>query len=511
MAKKQHNDQRAPKTEERVSSTAPMPGFSRDFRASLLPALGLTFLLAWLFALLLDFSSHLDSSGRVDITREVAGIVFSAALALTYLLAARYHRIIEPFLARATVREVCPIALCATTIGAMLLPEALSEGATTIVLWGCSLIAGTVSAALFLMYGEWFSRLSMRAALIASVLSFTASSILTVTVLSVPEVVSPLIMALVPLLSGFVVLRSGNVDFLASTPPEHEDSSSRSILLASLYALIVIWGFVNRFLAYAYALAASSHSLAPGMEEFRNLGAIVLALAAALLAVVLLVFPRLTNASLPKRFALASALGTCLVIPGAISLETPVGPIGFTVGPTAFFIMTIWVVGYLLRRLFPGRGPVFFPLLLAAWTFGGLVSDIAFALTDMGQLIEAFDAFAIVSLVVLCLVFMSCLAIFNVRSLSNATFEQAGLAPDTINLEAACQQLASRYDLSSREAEVLLALAQGRNASHIEKTLYISYNTVTTHRKHIYRKLGVHSQQELIDLARNTSLENAHL
>ena len=34
----------------------------------------------------------------------------------------------------------------------------------------------------------------------------------------------------------------------------------------------------------------------------------------------------------------------------------------------------------------------------------------------------------------------------------------------------------------------------------IEQELVLSYNTVKTHIKHIYQKLGVHSRQELLDL-----------
>ena len=46
----------------------------------------------------------------------------------------------------------------------------------------------------------------------------------------------------------------------------------------------------------------------------------------------------------------------------------------------------------------------------------------------------------------------------------------------------------------------MMLLARGRNAGYIQDTLFISYNTVTTHRKHIYQKMGIHSQQELLDL-----------
>lgn len=66
--------------------------------------------------------------------------------------------------------------------------------------------------------------------------------------------------------------------------------------------------------------------------------------------------------------------------------------------------------------------------------------------------------------------------------------------------ELRCQEVGKRYGLTAREIEILVMLAQGRNSKFIEDQLFVSYNTVKTHVKHIYMKTDVHSQQELIDL-----------
>lgn len=42
-------------------------------------------------------------------------------------------------------------------------------------------------------------------------------------------------------------------------------------------------------------------------------------------------------------------------------------------------------------------------------------------------------------------------------------------------------------------------LAKGRNTERIQKKLFISGNTAKTHILHIYRKMGISSQQSLID------------
>ena len=67
--------------------------------------------------------------------------------------------------------------------------------------------------------------------------------------------------------------------------------------------------------------------------------------------------------------------------------------------------------------------------------------------------------------------------------------------------EARLRELADRYELTPRETEVFLLLAQGRSAPFIRDELVISLNTVTSHMKHIYRKMGLHSRNELLALA----------
>lgn len=69
-----------------------------------------------------------------------------------------------------------------------------------------------------------------------------------------------------------------------------------------------------------------------------------------------------------------------------------------------------------------------------------------------------------------------------------------------------CEEIANRYLLSRRETEVMFLLAKGHNAAFIQDKLCISKSTAKTHISHIYRKLDIHNQQELlamVDAARN--------
>ena len=58
----------------------------------------------------------------------------------------------------------------------------------------------------------------------------------------------------------------------------------------------------------------------------------------------------------------------------------------------------------------------------------------------------------------------------------------------------------ARYKLSARESEVFYYLAQGHTRASIAKKLFVSENTVREHVKSIYKKLLIHSKQQLIDL-----------
>ena len=68
-------------------------------------------------------------------------------------------------------------------------------------------------------------------------------------------------------------------------------------------------------------------------------------------------------------------------------------------------------------------------------------------------------------------------------------------------LGAKTESVARRYGLTSRQEEVLLCLAQGEpNASHMAQRFTILTHTAKSHIYNIYNKLGIHSQQELLDI-----------
>jgi DNA-binding NarL/FixJ family response regulator len=60
--------------------------------------------------------------------------------------------------------------------------------------------------------------------------------------------------------------------------------------------------------------------------------------------------------------------------------------------------------------------------------------------------------------------------------------------------------------LSPREREIVLQLHTNKSVNEVAQSLFISVHTVRNHVKSAFKKLGVHSQTELLDLLRSDTL-----
>jgi LuxR family maltose regulon positive regulatory protein len=80
-----------------------------------------------------------------------------------------------------------------------------------------------------------------------------------------------------------------------------------------------------------------------------------------------------------------------------------------------------------------------------------------------------------------------------------------GAGPD--RLAAATRTALPRHssggydELTPRERTVLRLLAEGRSKREIAAELYVSFNTVHSHTKAVYRKLGVSTRREAVERA----------
>ncbi|MEO8151356.1 MAG: helix-turn-helix transcriptional regulator [Bacteroidia bacterium] len=80
-----------------------------------------------------------------------------------------------------------------------------------------------------------------------------------------------------------------------------------------------------------------------------------------------------------------------------------------------------------------------------------------------------------------------------------AKLDDASLALQKLRRKIKYETSVYREKLSMREVEVLRLIMQGQSNKQIAETLFISFETVRTHRKNILKKVGVTNTASLIN------------
>lgn len=119
------------------------------------------------------------------------------------------------------------------------------------------------------------------------------------------------------------------------------------------------------------------------------------------------------------------------------------------------------------------------------------------------------EALRMATLVVALVIVACSLVIIAVAARANGSQDTTGpaQAPETTEAptehdlrHAACQAIASQAALTEMEALALEFVSMGYTVARIAQERGVSENTVRTHTKGLYRKLDVHSKQEVIEL-----------
>ena len=69
--------------------------------------------------------------------------------------------------------------------------------------------------------------------------------------------------------------------------------------------------------------------------------------------------------------------------------------------------------------------------------------------------------------------------------------------PHTSGFEAFCQ----KYDVTRREAEIIIEISKGKSNRQIAEDLFITVQTVKDHIYRIYTKTGVNNRVQLLNIA----------
>lgn len=207
------------------------------------------------------------------------------------------------------------------------------------------------------------------------------------------------------------------------------------------------------------------------------------------------------------RFALPLMVGTFLILPSLGFLNNVAADFCMTGAYTTFSILIMIILTSLSYR----HG------ISALWLFGieravrvsfnmlGRQAEPMISGADfMGDLPPDFVLNALVILLVAALTMM----LLSGKELSDrwgvSFFDSSGETEGDYlvneqHLTALCAKVAKERQLSQREEEVLFLLAQRKSLSDVEQELVVAKGTAKTHIRNVYRKLDVHSRDELIE------------
>ena len=205
------------------------------------------------------------------------------------------------------------------------------------------------------------------------------------------------------------------------------------------------------------------------------------------------------------RVALPLMVGAFLVIPVIGNFNNLV---------TAFFVSGAYTACSILVMIIMSNMCYRYGI-AALWLFG-IERAVRMAFNGAGRTAHDFllgmpfgvDVSFVLPAVVIILVVVGTMVLLSERSLTNTwgmSVEDA--EPHRLErfarsdiIEGRSHELARDFGLTLREEEILAQLAQRKRNHEIASELFISEQTVKTHVRNLYRKLGIHSRDELYAL-----------
>jgi DNA-binding NarL/FixJ family response regulator len=145
-----------------------------------------------------------------------------------------------------------------------------------------------------------------------------------------------------------------------------------------------------------------------------------------------------------------------------------------------------------------------FPIALSITDAADLIGEVI-GMLHVDTIAQSDIALTTVALVAVYLLLMAALFIFKDKSFTKLEAEShekalaIAVQPETV-VAARCDEIADLHRLTSREGDVFILLAQGFTVPVISEKLYVSENTVKSHVKNIYQKLGISARSDLIEL-----------
>lgn len=446
---------------------------------------------AWTYLMVLSPAS-LAQGGPVADGSAPTGMLMSVFLTLGMLAIVVIEGARGPLVQRRALPVFCGVGAVGT-----LLMGLIHNGVVAVM--GGAVLASVGTACLIVCWGRLWARIDAARMAAHLVVSSLVACVVYLACAGLPSVASVGVSSLLPLTSGVVLLRCDD-------EPCREPVDPASAIFPATWKLVVTVVTVGA----SYSLIRA-YFCQGSLALFGAPSQMVMASFALCAAVVgALVWRR--RGRQPVGMVYQAAL--TLLLLGFISIPSlPPESRWFSLGAVmlgySLFTEVVWLMRPEVEVVIAGRACRFFglvPSLLHAAALAGLLAGDWLLRQHL-----------LVSTAVLAGMAMAMLVAFLAVNVLNQEDFAAYLSPLKVDASLApllpvsddavgdaCAELARRYRLTAREADLLPLLARGRSLPFIQEKPGVSNSTARTHTRNIYLKLDVHTRQELIDLVERT-------
>ncbi len=431
-------------------------------------------------------------------------------------------------------------ALCG--VGVVLLVPCLTSGQTIApaILWGSAALTGTGSALVLLSIGRRFVGIDVRSCTMGILWATVGCAALTLGIMSLPLEVAVAVEVALPFICVMAlhrVPRPGEEDCEVRLNLGERISTKMLLKLATCAAVLGILTGIT------HGLYLGSETAALG-KTFQMLNSAVPLVAALVLLGSTAAAREVTIETLYKPTVFVCIVGFALM-----PLSSPNIALSFSVVSAGYTLFEIfmWVILSEVASRFQFTSVQVFGfgralVLLTGVIAGTLIANMLLSLGVGPRLFSAVAAVAVISITFLRTYVLTStdIAIFGQnlgeeadempgaigegalsdngsqppsgasakRAHGQRTESPADQAPQKVPFQRKCAIIGDYYGLTRREVDVFRLIAAGRNSTRIQEELSISAGTVNTHSHHIFQKLDVHSQQEVIDLFQRADLDH---
>ncbi|MCI8367776.1 MAG: helix-turn-helix transcriptional regulator [Eggerthellaceae bacterium] len=350
-----------------------------------------------------------------------------------------------------------------------------------------SVLTGVGSALLLVCWGLSFAKLPLNRLVTESCFSYFLGVVMYALLAATPSAAQYAFAVVLPFVSAWLCRNADARVEVGGYRSFRKQENLRSV--ARVAVGVLLFGFV----------AGITRDIRPGHMAGSSDGyAITVLIATSLIIIVFLVATnkrQTLDINLLFRPTLVAMIGGILLLP--LFGNSSFAPAALVKTGYTCFELILWIImGHLcyVQKLSPVSTFGFGRSLIAA--SGVLGSMVAY-----GLLPSLFDE--PMAMVALCSVLaLSLVALCN-TVLTTENFSKLWAVPETerrATFRERCDTVFAQFGLTPRQVEIAYMISCGHDAGYIGEKLCISPGTINAHRMRIYKKMDIHSRQELLNL-----------